>query len=157
MFSVAHTLVAGAIVSSIPDPVVSLPIVFASHYVMDSIPHWDFGTDWRGRSKFTTGAIAIAETFFGFSVGWLVWGAAIPLVLLLPAMAFSVLPDWLEAPWYLFFAHQDKHGPAKNAGLWEWLTFKMYKAESYFHTKANFIFGIVTQVATVAFFLVLLR
>jgi len=79
---------------------------------------------------------------------------AIPLLFL--AVALGNLPDWLEAPYYIFL--QNKVLRIKQ-GLWflEWLTYKIYKLENVFHTKAQAPFGIYTQIAVVAFFLLLLH
>lgn len=156
MTATAHILVAGAIVSKISNPAISLPLVFASHFVMDAVPHWDFGTNWRSRPKHTTAVLAIAETLIGLGVGYLVWGTQIPLPTLATASVLSILPDWLESPWYIFFADAQKHGPSNQAGFWEKLTFRIYKTENIFHTKAQFPLGLITQIATVAFFLLLL-
>lgn len=47
MLSTPHLLVGAAIVKIVPDingipgPVISLPLAFLSHFVFDSIPHWD--------------------------------------------------------------------------------------------------------------------
>lgn len=157
MTATAHILVAGAIVSKIPNPYISLPLVFASHFVMDAVPHWDFGTNWRRRPKRMTAVLAIAETLVGLGVGYLVWSTQVAPTTLAAASVLSILPDWLESPWYIFFANAQKHGPAKQAGFWEKLTFRIYKTENIFHTKAQFPLGLITQVATVAFFLLLLR
>lgn len=47
MLSTPHLLVGAVIVKVVPDingipgPVISLPLAFLSHFVFDSIPHWD--------------------------------------------------------------------------------------------------------------------
>lgn len=156
MTATAHALVSGAIVAAIPNPAISLPLAFASHFIMDVVPHWDFGTNWRSRSKFDTGAIAILDTIIGFTVTYFAFGGKVALPLLLAAASLGNLPDWLEAPYYIFFAHQDKKAPVATASFWEKLTFRIYKMENVFHTKATFPFGVITQVLTVAFFLLLL-
>jgi hypothetical protein len=157
MTATSHALVSGAIVAAIPDPLVSLPLVFASHFIMDAVPHWDFGTNWRDRSKSETGLIAILDTIVGFTVTYFVFGGKVELPLLMLAMTLGNLPDWLEAPYYIFFAKQNKKTLSEGASFWERLTYRIYKMENVFHTKAQFPFGLVTQVATVAFFLLLLR
>lgn len=157
MTATAHALVAAAIARAIPNPYLSIPLAFGSHFIMDAIPHWDFGTNWRTRSKKMTGALAIAETTLGITVAYFLFAGKVePLPLLLTIMA-GELPDWLEAPYYIFFASQDKKGPEKKAGFWERLTYRIYKLENVFHTKASYPFGVFTQVATVAFFLLLLK
>lgn len=156
MTATAHALVSGAIVAAIPNPTISLPLVFASHFIMDAVPHWDFGTNWRSRSKFDTGAIAILDTVIGFTVAYFVFGGKVSLPILLSAAILGNLPDWLEAPYYIFFASQNKKALTEKASIWEKITYRIYKLENVFHTKATFPFGVFTQVATVAFFLLIL-
>ncbi len=157
MTATAHALVAGAIAAKFPDPLTASTLAFISHFIMDAIPHWDMGTHWRLRSKYTTGVLAIAETTLGITVAYLVFGGKIGLPFLATVVLFSLLPDWLETPWYIFFASQTHDEPKKNAGFWEQLTYRIYKLENVFHTKANFPLGLITQIITVAFFFVLLK
>lgn len=157
MTATAHALVAGAIYRAIPNPMLSVPLACASHFIMDAVPHWDLGTAWRSRSKKMTGILAIAETVLGITVAYFLFhgkGSGIPL---LATIVASEIPDWLEAPWYIFFAHQNKHAPGPHAGFWETLTYRIYRLENVFHAKAGFLFGVATQIVTVAFFLLLLN
>lgn len=157
MTSTAHTLVGAAIVSVVPNPFIAAPLVLASHFLMDLIPHWDFGTNWRSRPKYVTGLISISDTIIGFTLAYfLFWGKA-PFLHLFMGMFLAVLPDWLETPWYILFAHQKKFEPDTKANILEKLTFSIYKYESKLHTKAQYPFGLYTQIATVLFFLILLR
>lgn len=158
MTATAHALVAGAIATTFPDPFTAGTLAFLSHFVMDSIPHWDIGTNWRGRPRRITGALAIAETAVGISAGFLFFSSRAPTLTLLLAIALSLLPDWMETPWYIFFARQNKPKPGKNAGAWERLTYGIYKTENMFHAKLQDpLLGIATQVIAVVFFLQLLE
>ena len=150
-------LVAGAIATKFSDPATATILALTSHFIMDSVPHWDFGTNWRARPKHVTGALAIAETVIGFTVAYTVFAEKVAVPLLTLAMIASVLPDWLETPWYIFFANHKKKTPATHAGFLEKLCFGIYKVENVLHTKAGFPFGVITQIATVAFFLLLLK
>jgi hypothetical protein len=156
MTATAHALVSAAIASSVQHPSLALPLAFCSHFVMDVIPHWDFGTHWRTRSKKATGAIAIADTILGFSLAYFLFMGKVDPTVLILAMIAGNLPDWLEAPYYIFFAKQTKKTPTEEASWLEKLTYRIYKIENIFHTKAEYPFGLWTQVATVAFFIVLL-
>ena len=127
MTATAHALVSGAIVASVHNPAIALPLVLASHFFMDAVPHWDFGTNWRGRSKATTGAIAIADTILGFTLAYFVFGGKVAIPILFLAVALGNLPDWLEAPYYIFFAKHDKKGLKQNCSFLERLTYKIYK------------------------------
>lgn len=157
MTATAHALVAGAIAAHFTNPAAAAGIALTSHFVMDSVPHWDFGTDWRSRPKHETGVLAITETLFGIGIALFVFHSTVAPLLLLSTIIASLLPDWLEAPWYIFFAKTDKHGPSKYAGIMERLAYGFYKIPSVFHSKTTLPFGIITQVVTVIFFLSLLK
>lgn len=152
MTATAHTLVAGAIASRFSDPVTAGALALTSHFVMDCIPHWDFGTNWRARPKWVTGALAITDTLIALTVPYFLFKGNAPLLTLSIAMIASVIPDWLETPWYIFFAHQTKKEPKKKASWLERLTFGIYKLENIFHTKTEFPLGAITQIAAVLFF-----
>ncbi len=156
MTATAHALVSAAIYRAIPDLSLSMPLAVASHFIMDAVPHWDLGTAWRSRSKKETGMLAIAETVLGITVAYFLFsgkGSGIPILLTIAAGEF---PDWIEAPWYIFFAKQNKHEPGPRAGFWEKCTYRIYRLENVFHAKTTYPFGLVTQIITVAFFLLLL-
>lgn len=157
MTATAHALIAGAIASKIPDPALAVVLSFASHFIIDAVPHWDMGTNWRSRSKNTTGVLAIIDTVIGITVTYFFYSGKVAFLPLSACILAAELPDWLETPWYIFFASQDKHKPGPKAGFFEKLTYKIYRWENAFHTKAQFPFGFVTQIATVAFFLLLLQ
>lgn len=156
MTATAHTLVAGAIATKFPDPTTAASLAFLSHFIMDAVPHWDIGTSWRKRPKETTGFLAICETLVGLVVGFWFFRNSAPTAALLFSLIFSLLPDWLETPWYIFFASIKHQKPSAGASIWENLSFQIYKWENYFHTRAQFPFGVLTQVVTVIFFLFLL-
>ena len=153
----AHAIVAGALASRFTDPVTAGSLAFVSHYVMDSIPHWDIGTNWRGRDKRTTGALAIGETIIALTVAYFLFAGNTQPLTLAVAVGASLLPDWLEVPWYILFAKKDTNGPKKNSGWIERLTFSLYKSQNFFHTKTQFPLGVLTQIATVLFFLKILE
>ena len=156
MTATAHALVSGAIAASVQNPSLAIPLAFVSHFVMDAVPHWDFGTNWRSRTKTKTGVVAIFDTILGFSLAYFLFAGKVESLPLILALIAGNLPDWLEAPYYIFFARQDKKQPGGGAGRWEKLTYAIYKTENVFHAKAQFPLGIITQAATVGFFLLLL-
>lgn len=156
MTATAHALVAGAIAARFSDPAAASLLALTSHYVMDSIPHWDFGTNWRNRPKQTTGIFAIIETSFGIGASYYFFGQYLPFSLWAATVLFGLIPDWLETPWYVFFANQKKHEPPPSAGPMERLAFACYKVPNIFHAKTQLPLGVITQVATVGFFLFLL-
>jgi len=157
MTATAHTLVAGAIAQAIPDPIIAPLLALGSHFIMDCIPHWDFGTEWRNRSKLSTGIVAIADTVVGLGLGFLIFRGSTPILPLSLSLIASILPDWLEAPWYIFYASQKRIGPKKGAKFLEKLCFSIYKTQNTLHAKAKFPLGAMTSIATVLFFFLLLK
>jgi hypothetical protein len=157
MISIAHSLVCGAIASSIPDPNLAIPLAFGSHFIMDSVPHFDIGTHWRNRTKTLTGIIAAIDTILGFTLAYFIFREKVALPLLVSTIISGNLPDWLEAPYYIFFAKPNTTKLSPSAGFWERLTYNIYKTENIFHAKAAVPLGILSQIAVVTFFLLLLR
>lgn len=157
MTATAHALVSAAIARAIPNPYLAIPLAITSHFIMDTVPHWDIGADWRTRSKTMTGALAIFETVLGITLTYFLFRGKVETPLLLSTIFAGELPDWLEAPWYIFFANKNKSGVSKKAGFWERVSYRIYRRENIFHSKADLPFGLMTQIATVAFFLLLLK
>lgn len=102
MLSISHSLTGALIASTLPQPLVYTPIIFASHYLEDWIPHWDVGTGLtKGTRKRTTAIILelgellitalLLYVFFqhGHStINWTAWiGGFVALI-----------PDFMEAP-----------------------------------------------------------
>ena len=156
MTATAHALVAGAIATRFSDPVTASLLALTSHYIMDSIPHWDFGTNWRNRPKQNTGLFAVAETSFGIGVSYYFFGQYVFFTLWAITVLFALIPDWLETPWYIFFANPKKHVPTASAGPLERMTFMLYKIPNMFHAKAQLPLGLITQIITVGFFVFIL-
>lgn len=157
MTATAHALVSGAIAMHVSDPVTASLLALGSHYIMDSIPHWDFGTNWRLRSKQITGIFAVTETIAGMYISYYFFGTHISFFHWLVSVIFGLLPDWLETPWYIFFAHNKKHEPDPSADFWEKSSYAFYKVPNIFHSKAQLPLGLITQVLTVLFFLIMLK
>lgn len=156
MTATAHTIVAGAIASKFTDPTTAASLALLSHFIMDTVPHWDIGTSWRNRSKSATGILAVGETSLGILVGFFLFRNSAPITTLSLAILLSLLPDWLETPWYIFFATPRHTRPGTKAGFWERGTYRIYKWENYFHTRAEFPIGVITQIVTIIFFLAIL-
>lgn len=157
MTATAHALVSGAIASKFADPASASVLSLLSHYIMDSIPHWDFGTNWRLRPKSVTGTLAIGETLLGIGLAFWLFSKSASVVTLGVSIFASLLPDWIETPWYIFFANAKKKAPSSRAGFLEKVSYRIYKIQNGLHSKAQLPFGLITQIITVGFFLFLLK
>ncbi len=156
MTATAHALVAGLIAQKFTaDPAGAGFLALGSHFLMDSIPHWDFGTNFRKRSKAATAALAIAETIFGIALTYMIFGSTTSALSLTTAIFLSELPDWVMTPWFIFF-HRD---PLPKKASWlEKTCYWIYKAQNmWFHRRAELPLGAITQILTIGFFYLLTR
>ena len=105
MLSIAHGPTGALIASKIPNPFISIPLILASHYLEDRVPHWDVGQGLTKNKKSKKTAfieellfdfpLSLLFVFIFFQLGrpfdyhvWMGW-------------FFGLLPDFLEFP-YLF-------------------------------------------------------
>ena len=92
------------IAAAIPNPLVSLPLAFLSHFAVDMLPHWNWEPDTRPLSLL---GIVLDLILLEILVGYLAFQS--PLQLNLAVGAFSaILPDLLEAP-HIFFGLNNKY------------------------------------------------
>ncbi|MCX6726075.1 MAG: hypothetical protein NT052_02060 [Candidatus Shapirobacteria bacterium] len=105
MLSTSHSLISALIVSRIFPPQLSLPLVLASHYLLDIVPHWDTGTGLTNGHKSKKKAVleTLVDVIVGFSLVFIFFQKGKPFSpLLWVAVFLGILPDLLEFP-ALFF------------------------------------------------------
>lgn len=93
MLSTPHILVGAAIVKAIPNPVISLPLAFLSHFALDSIPHWD-GSPKAPFNKKTSFGI-IADYAFGLTILYLLTSGLDNQTLIILGGFLGTLPDFI--------------------------------------------------------------
>lgn len=145
MLSIVHGPTGAFIARLISNPVLSTPLILASHYLTDRVPHWDVGQGITDKKKCKTVSF-FQELFFDF-----------PLSILLTYLIFQInkpldyhiwfgwfvglLPDFIEFP-RLFLG---KH-------------FKILESHHRFHkwfhisTPSKF-WGLLPQIILILFFL----
>lgn len=102
MLSIAHGPTGALIASKIPNPLVSIPLILASHYLEDRVPHWDVGQGLT-KNKKTKKAAFLEELFFDFPLSFLIVFLLFQLGRPFNFAAwmgwfFGLLPDFLEFP-----------------------------------------------------------
>lgn len=143
MTSISHALIGAAIAARFQDPITVSTVAVITHFACDIIPHWDLGTNWRLRPRAVTGVFAMLETLTAVVGTYVVFYSRVPSPrMLVLAIVASLIPDWLEVPYYLTLPR-----PPKLFQL-------IYKAQSLLHTRAQKPIGVVTQIVVVAAFLV---
>jgi hypothetical protein len=107
MLLTPHTFVGVAIATTIPNPLIAVPLAFFSHFAGDLIPHWDFYSE-SSREERIKGWIPLAvmaDMALGVAVGifyslhalWVLKDNMLALNIFLCGIA-SVLPDAMTGP-----------------------------------------------------------
>ena len=104
MLATPHMLAGAAIGKLLRRPNLAWPVAFASHFVLDIVPHLDshrlFGHPTGGLTRAEV-AMAAVDTLVGIAlVCWVAWGQSDRRLLLFAAF-FGLLPDFLDnIPWF---------------------------------------------------------
>lgn len=138
MLETPHVALGTAIAVAIPNPLISVPLAFLSHFVLDMTPHWNphLNTETKKYGRLTNKTLVIIG--FDLACAFLLtifiykYGANNPNVLL-GAFA-SILPDVVEGPYFLF--------GIKNKYLTIWMKF-----QKAIQADANVFWGLLTQIA----------
>jgi len=101
VLSISHSLT-GALVATTLHPVLAVPVVLATHYLEDWIPHWDVGTGLStGRRKRSTALLLeIGELLITFGLLYWFWQAGQTEINYNAWFGgfIGLVPDFLEAP-----------------------------------------------------------
>ena len=144
MTATAHALIGGAIAASVPDPGLGLSLSFASHPLLDMIPHWDFGLGWRKKNKALLFFQASFDLIFGVVIAFLLFGKSTNNLYLLISILVSESWDFMQAPYWLFG--------------WKFFPFStFYEFGHQTNGKAKLPWGILTQAISVTGFVLALR
>jgi hypothetical protein len=104
MLSILHLTTGAFIASKISNPFFALPLIVATHYLADWIPHWDVGTGLSTgkRSRLQAFFWGVVDLLIGYGLVVLlhrfVFGSEQSLWWLLLGATAGILPDLLEAP-----------------------------------------------------------
>lgn len=136
MTETAHLIVGAAIAATVPNPLLASVLALSSHIILDIVPHWDTGTNWRKRPVKKTALYTAIDIALGLGIGLALFGNRVPLPYLLSVMFLSTLPDWLEGPYFFGI----KIPPFST----------VYKIQHLFHKKKQLPWGLITQIAFIA-------
>lgn len=146
MLELPHTLVGAALASKLPDPYISLPLAFTSHFIVDLIPHWN-PSIYRETKKYgkptTKSTVLIAgDTLLSLISGCIIAFTALPdikkAVVILMGCFLAVSPDAIEGLYY-FMGRRDnflKH---------------LIEFQRKYQSRASVIPGIITQILIIFF------
>jgi hypothetical protein len=115
MLETPHVAVGAAIASKIPNPFIAIPLAFASHFILDKVPHWNphiiTETKQFGKPTQKSTTIIVVDCVLALGLGSAIAWHAMPdighAITIMAASFFSILPDLIEFP-YFYFGKKDK-------------------------------------------------
>lgn len=144
MLETPHVFVGAAIAKAIPNPLLAIPLAFASHFVLEMIPHWNphlnHETEKFGAPTKKSTAITAIDATTALTSGTFIayqalpdWGQAATIFFTCFA---SVLPDVLEGPYFFL--------KVRSQIIKKWIKFhKSIQADT------NFFLGMSTQLLVI--------
>lgn len=152
MLETPHIAVGAVIAKLIPNPFISVPLSFASHFILDMTPHWNphLNTEIKkyGKLKSSTLAVIAIDLVFSIVLTTFLVYKSLPnnyyaLNVFLCCIS-SILPDVVEGPYFIF--------GYKNKFLEIWM-----KLQKRIQVDANVFWGSITQIivlySSIIFFL----
>lgn len=143
MTATAHVLVGGLIAASTPNPILGISLAFASHPLLDMVPHWDLGWGWRKKTKIKLFIQASCDLALGFILAYFLFGRNVPFWYFLACILASVILDIAEIPYWFF---------NWKFGFFGWV----YRFQSSIQGKLKAPWGLLTQAATIIVLFLLL-
>lgn len=139
-----HVIVGAAIATKVVNPALALPLAFASHFVLEKVPHWNphlnTETEKYGKPTKQSTKIVILDVATSLVAGFYIASRVLPdtghFVIILAASAAAVLPDIVEGP-YFFLNMRSKI-------IKRWILFQKSIQED-----TTVVPGLLTQLVTV--------
>ena len=137
MLETPHVALGLAIAVAIPNPLISIPLAFASHFALDMVPHWNphINTEMKKYGKLTNPTLFIIAVDLALALVLTIFVAKTnPYIYM--ASFMSILPDIAEGPYFLF--------GWRNKYLDIVLRF-----QRSIQANANIFWGLTTQILTI--------
>jgi hypothetical protein len=140
-----HVVVGAVIATKIGNPYLALPLAFASHFVLEKVPHWNphLNTEKDTFGKVTNKSFKIValDSSLALASGLAIASRQLPdlgrFTIILTACLLSILPDLVEAP-YFFLNKESKF-------IKSWIKF-----QKSLQVDAKPFWGIATQILTIS-------
>jgi hypothetical protein len=144
MLETPHVAIGAAIATKIPNPFIAIPLAFASHFILEAVPHWNphiiSETKKYGAPTKRSVIIIAIDVALALITGSVIAWQAMPdrghaLTIFFASFA-SVLPDLIESPYFFL--------KMRNRFLKVWLNF-----HKSLQSSATPLWGLTTQIATI--------
>lgn len=142
MIEIPHVIVGVAIATKVGDPALAIPLSFASHFVLDRIPHWNphFYTETQKFGHPTTKStiFAVTDSLIALAIGLGFAAASLPdypkAITIIACCFAAVISDQIKLPF--FYLKEARKGLMKK-----WVTL-----ERSLQVSVSFWPGIATQI-----------
>ena len=103
MLETPHVALGAAIAIAIPNPIISIPLAFASHFLLDMTPHWNphINTEMKKFGKLANQTLFIIGLDLASAVLLTIFIGKTDINVYLASFA-AILPDLAEGPYFLF-------------------------------------------------------
>ena len=143
MLETPHVAVGAAIAVAIPNPFIAIPLAFASHFVLDIVPHWNPHSYTEvqkfGKISVNTKIIALVDAGLALGLGFFI-ASQVPsqshFITIILASFASVLPDVSKSPYFLL--------GFRDGLLKKWVDF-----ERSLQVETNFVVGMAVQILVI--------
>lgn len=137
MTATAHALIGASIAAKITNPYLGIALAILSHFIADLIPHWDAGTNHKKKTLTRLKIEAAADVLLGFGLSFILFRNIVEPTYLFIMIIAAQLPDWLEAPSWMF---------GFRVPPFSWLDWLGHRLQS----RMQLPWGLVTQVVIVS-------
>ena len=139
-----HVIVGAAIATKVVHPALAIPLAFASHFVLEKVPHWNphlnTETEKYGAPTKKSTMIVVADASLALISGSYIAYRALPdtalAITVLAASFFSVLPDLIEGPYFFL--------KVRSEAVKRWIKF-----QKSLQVDTEVIPGLLTQLAVI--------
>jgi len=144
MLETPHVFVGAAIALAVPNPFLAVPLAFASHFVLETIPHWNphlnTETEKYGQPTRKSTVITAIDSTIALVSGSFIAYQALPdltqSLTILAACFASVLPDVMEGPYFFL--------RIRNSFIKKWISL-----QKSIQSDTGFIPGIISQLIVI--------
>lgn len=137
MLETPHVALGTAIAVAIPNPLISIPLSFASHFILDMTPHWNphLNTETKKYGYLTNKTLLIIGLDLACAALLVTFVSKGNINIILASFA-SILPDVVEGPYFLL-------------GWKSELVKKWIKFQKSIQSDANLFWGLLTQILVI--------
>ena len=145
MLETPHALLGAAIAVKLGNPALSIPLAFASHFILERVPHWNphlnAETDKYGKPTKNSTIIVVIDSSLALILGSAIAFSQPNTLMIINVLLSSfaaVLPDLIEAPYFFLKIRNNEY-------IKRWIRF-----QKGIQVDAPPFWGLLTQILTVA-------